>query len=117
MVKFVPIVAQIPVVPLPPAPIRPVGKQEETHPLLVGAPWIAAALLISIVLFALLKLRASQGAERVPSEWTPWSNGPQVQPIRDPKYWGLIVEAEKESQQSQLDLEPNQHQSHPPEGV
>lgn len=64
-----------------------------------------------VAIFALFKLRAGQSAARAPSGWTPWSNGPQVQPVRDPKYWSLIVQAEKDSQQPHLDLAANPHQS------
>jgi hypothetical protein len=113
MVTTAAIVAQIPVVPLPPAPVRPIGQQDVSHPLVAGAPWLAAGLLTAVAILALFKLRALQSAERSPSGWAPWSNGPQVQPVRDPKYWSLIVQAERDAQQPQPDsgAEPRRQQT------
>jgi hypothetical protein len=98
------ILAEIPIVPLPPAPIRPVGRQDVGSPLLAGAPWLGAGLLAALAILVLIKLRTGQSTERAPSGWTPWSSGPQVQPVRDPKYWSLIVQAEKDSQRTQPDV-------------
>ena len=89
--------AQIPVVPLPPAPIRPVGREADPNPMLVSAPWIAAGavlILIAIILFRLWSKVSGPGAV---SPLASLSHGPQVKPVRDPKYWKLILEAERES--------------------
>jgi hypothetical protein len=104
-------VAQIPVVPLPPAPIRPVGRQPESHPVAAVAPWLALGAFAILLFILLHKLRTGQSGQYSPSGWTPWSKGPQVQPVRDPKYWSLIVQAEQESEPSQLEIRDEQTHS------
>ena len=89
--------AEIPVVPLPPAPIRPVGRQADVHPLLVSSPWLAAGALFILISLLLLRLRSGALKSGVSSGGLGLSNGPQVKPIRDPKYWKLILQAELES--------------------
>ncbi len=96
MVQSAPI-AQIPVVPLPPAPIRPVGPEAEPNLMLVSAPWIGAGavlILIALILFRLwTKVTGPGGVSPLAS----LSHGPQVRPVRDPKYWKLMLEGERES--------------------
>lgn len=90
-------IAQIPVVPLPPAPIRPVGRDAEPNLMLVSAPWIGAGavlILIAVILFRLwMKATGPGGISPLAS----LSHGPQVRPVRDPKYWKLMLEGERES--------------------
>lgn len=115
LTRTAPIAAQIPVVPLPPAPIRPVGQQPDRHPLLASAPWLAVGLFTVFLILALHKFFTSQSADRPSSGWSSWASGPQVQPVRDPKYWSLILQAERDSlQQAQpehADERPGSEQS------
>ena len=89
--------AEIPVVALPPAPVRPIGRQTEIHPLLVSAPWLAVGALFIVISLLLLRLRSDALKSGAASGGLGFSNGPQVKPIRDPKYWKLILQAELES--------------------
>ena len=101
-------VAQIPVVPLPPAPIRPVGRQPDSHPVVVVAPWLALGAFGVLLFNLLLRLRTHQSGQTFSSGWMPWSKGPQVQPVRDPKYWSLIVPAERDSEPLQFEVRDEQ---------
>ncbi|MEB3362590.1 MAG: hypothetical protein VKI42_10765 [Synechococcaceae cyanobacterium] len=106
--------AQIPVVPLPPAPIRPVGPQAEKHPLLASAPWLGVGVFTVVLILALVKVFTNQSADRPSTGWAGWASGPQVQPVRDPKYWSLILQAERDSQQQdQQGLHHNQNNQTP----
>lgn len=92
-------IAQIPIVPLPPAPIRPVGKQPDIHPLLASTPWIAAGAVLLTLTLLLIRMRLGSSGDSPSAAMSIFSSGPQVRPVRDPKYWRLILQAERESQQ------------------
>ncbi|MEB3169716.1 MAG: hypothetical protein VKK97_13455 [Synechococcaceae cyanobacterium] len=97
------LLAQIPVVPLAPAPIRPVGGQPDTNPLLANAGWFSVGTALFLVLLVLAKLRSGGSPDQQPSRWTIWSRGPQVKPVRDPKYFHLITQAEPQPLQKPVE--------------
>jgi hypothetical protein len=97
------LLAQIPVVPLAPAPIRPVGGQPDANPLLANAGWFSVGTALVLVLLVLAKLRSGGSPDQQPSRWTIWSRGPQVKPVRDPKYFHLITQAEPQPLQKPVE--------------
>lgn len=92
-----PPIAQIPVVPLPPAPIRPVGREAELNPMLASAPWIGTGALLILIALVLFRLWTKVTGPGGVSPLASLSHGPQVRPVRDPKYWKLMLEGERES--------------------